>query len=138
MPENFDLFPQEKKEADKQAEKAETSGREKRQKSPHAYRTISEVADELGVASHVLRFWESKFNAIKPMKRGGGRRYYRPEDVEVLKKIRHLLYEEGYTIKGVQSFLKRGGTSVDAPGVAASELGHALNELRAIRKMLDE
>jgi DNA-binding transcriptional MerR regulator len=76
------------------------------QKSPDAFRTISEVAEDLNVPQHVLRFWETKFSTIKPMKRGGGRRYYRPEDVAVLKKIHHLLYTEGYTIKGVQKLLK--------------------------------
>jgi DNA-binding transcriptional MerR regulator len=75
-------------------------------KSPTAFRTISEVASELGVAQHVLRFWESKFPQVRPMKRGGGRRYYRPEDVELLRQIRSLLYEEGYTIKGAQKLLK--------------------------------
>lgn len=78
-------------------------------KSESAFRTISEVAEELGVQQHVLRFWETKFSQIKPMKRGGGRRYYRPEDVAVVKKIHSLLYVEGYTIKGVQKLLK--GTS---------------------------
>ncbi len=76
------------------------------QKSESAFRTISEVAEELGVPQHVLRFWETKFTQIKPMKRGGGRRYYRPEDVALLKKIHSLLYVEGYTIKGVQKLLK--------------------------------
>jgi DNA-binding transcriptional MerR regulator len=75
-------------------------------KSATAFRTISEVASELGVAQHVLRFWESKFPQVRPMKRGGGRRYYRPEDVELLRQIRSLLYEEGYTIKGAQKLLK--------------------------------
>ncbi|OIN85401.1 MAG: hypothetical protein AUJ12_09560 [Alphaproteobacteria bacterium CG1_02_46_17] len=75
-------------------------------KSETAFRTISEVADELGVQQHVLRFWETKFTQIKPMKRGGGRRYYRPEDVAMVKKIHSLLYVEGYTIKGVQKLLK--------------------------------
>ncbi len=78
-------------------------------KSPDAFRTISEVAEELDLPQHVLRFWETRFNQIKPMKRGGGRRYYRPEDVELLKGIRHLLYSEGYTIKGVQRILKEQG-----------------------------
>lgn len=76
------------------------------QKSESAFRTISEVADELGVQQHVLRFWETKFGQIKPLKRGGGRRYYRPEDVALLKRIYTLLYVEGYTIKGVQKLLK--------------------------------
>ncbi|MEM9468704.1 MAG: MerR family transcriptional regulator [Pseudomonadota bacterium] len=72
---------------------------------------MSEVADELDVQQHVLRFWETKFSQIKPLKRGGGRRYYRPEDVALLKRIRHLLYTEGYTIKGVQKLLKGRGKS---------------------------
>lgn len=75
-------------------------------KAPGAFRTISEVADELDVQQHVLRFWETKFSQVKPLKRGGGRRYYRPEDVLLLKKIHTLLYTEGYTIKGVQKLLK--------------------------------
>ncbi len=78
-------------------------------KAPGAFRTISEVADELGVQQHVLRFWETKFTQVKPLKRGGGRRYYRPEDVALLKKIHTLLYTEGYTIKGVQKLLKTVG-----------------------------
>lgn len=78
-------------------------------KSATAFRTISEVADILGVQQHVLRFWETKFTQVKPLKRGGGRRYYRPEDVEILKQIHHLLYTEGYTIKGVQKLLKGHG-----------------------------
>jgi DNA-binding transcriptional MerR regulator len=76
------------------------------QKSSAAFRTISEVADDLDVAQHVLRFWESKFPQVRPLKRGGGRRYYRPEDVELLRQIRSLLYEEGYTIKGAQKLLR--------------------------------
>lgn len=79
------------------------------EKSPDAFRTISEVADDLDLPQHVLRFWETRFPQIKPMKRGGGRRYYRPEDVELLKGIRHLLYDHGYTIKGVQKLLKNNG-----------------------------
>jgi DNA-binding transcriptional MerR regulator len=75
-------------------------------KSAAAFRTISEVAGELDVAQHVLRFWESKFPQVRPLKRGGGRRYYRPEDVDLLRQIRSLLYEEGYTIKGAQKLLK--------------------------------
>jgi DNA-binding transcriptional MerR regulator len=78
-------------------------------KSPDAFRTISEVADDLDLPQHVLRFWETRFNQIRPMKRGGGRRYYRPDDVELLRGIRHLLYGEGYTIKGVQRILKEQG-----------------------------
>jgi len=78
------------------------------EKSAQAFRTISEVASELDVPQHVLRFWESKFSQVRPLKRGGGRRYYRPEDVDLLKRIRTLLYEDGYTIKGVQRLLKEG------------------------------
>ncbi|PJB70573.1 MAG: MerR family transcriptional regulator [Alphaproteobacteria bacterium CG_4_9_14_3_um_filter_47_13] len=78
-------------------------------KSATAFRTISEVAEELEVQQHVLRFWETKFTQVKPLKRGGGRRYYRPEDVALLKKIHHLLYTEGYTIKGVQKLMKGQG-----------------------------
>ena len=78
-------------------------------KSPDAFRTISEVAEDLDLPQHVLRFWETRFIQIKPMKRGGGRRYYRPDDIELLKGIRHLLYDQGYTIKGVQKLLKQNG-----------------------------
>jgi DNA-binding transcriptional MerR regulator len=75
-------------------------------KSSSAFKTISEVSDELGVPKHVLRFWEAKFTQIKPMKRGGGRRFYRPEDVELLRGIQHLLHQAGYTIKGAQKILR--------------------------------
>ena len=78
-------------------------------KAPEAFRTISEVADELEVPKHVLRFWEAKFAQLKPMKRGGGRRYYRPEDVALLRGIRFLLYNDGYTIRGVQKILREHG-----------------------------
>ena len=78
-------------------------------KSPDAFRTISEVAEDLDVPQHVLRFWETRFSHIKPLKRGGGRRYYRPDDIDLLRGIRHLLYGEGYTIKGVQRILKEEG-----------------------------
>ena len=78
-------------------------------KSAGAFRTISEVASELGVPQHVLRFWETRFSQIRPLKRAGGRRYYRPEDVELLRRIRALLYQQGYTIKGVQKLLRDGG-----------------------------
>ena len=90
----------------------------KANKAPSAFRTISEVADGLGVQQHVLRFWETKFTQIRPLKRGGGRRYYRPEDVVLLEKIHNLLYTEGYTIKGVQKLLKgqgRGQAAAAAP-----------------------
>ncbi len=78
-------------------------------KGPEAFRTISEVAEELALPQHVLRFWETRFTSIKPMKRGGGRRYYRPDDVDLLRGIRALLYGEGYTIRGVQRILKEQG-----------------------------
>ena len=78
-------------------------------KSKAAFRTIAEVADEIGVATHVLRFWETKFSQIKPMKRSGGRRYYRPDDVEIVKTIKHYLYDERYTIEGVQKLFKEKG-----------------------------
>ena len=98
-------------------------------KSPEAFRTISEVAEELGVQQHVLRFWETKFPQIKPLKRGGGRRYYRPEDVEVLQHIRQLLYDDKYTIKGVQQlFREQGGAKPAGPTVPAAE------DLSVIRK----
>ncbi len=86
-------------------------------KSPDAFRTISEVADDLDLPQHVLRFWETRFAQIRPLKRGGGRRYYRPDDVELLRGIRHLLYGQGYTIKGVQRILKeQGARTVQAIG----------------------
>ena len=79
-------------------------------KSPEAFRTISEVSKDLSLPQHVLRFWETKFVQIKPIKRGGGRRYYRPEDVRLLKGIKSLLYKDGYTIRGVQKVIKEIGT----------------------------
>ncbi len=79
-------------------------------KSPEAFRTISEVSKDLSLPQHVLRFWETKFIQIKPIKRGGGRRYYRPEDVRLLKGIKSLLYKDGYTIRGVQKVIKEIGT----------------------------
>ena len=83
------------------------------EKSADAFRTISEVADELQVPQHVLRFWEGRFAQVKPVKRAGGRRYYRPEDVELLTRIRDLLYKQGLTIKGVQAALKEGGAEME-------------------------
>ncbi|MCW5715386.1 MAG: MerR family transcriptional regulator [Bauldia sp.] len=79
------------------------------EKAPDAFRTISEVAEDLDLPQHVLRFWETRFSQIRPLKRGGGRRYYRPQDVDLLRGIRHLLYGEGYTIRGVQRILKEQG-----------------------------
>lgn len=90
-------------------------------KADGAFRTISEVADELDVPQHVLRFWETKFTQVKPLKRGGGRRYYRPEDVSLLKHIHYLLYTEGYTIKGAQKLLKGQGRNQIAARVSAEE-----------------
>jgi DNA-binding transcriptional MerR regulator len=78
-------------------------------KAPEAFRTISEVAEELNLPQHVLRFWETRFPQIRPLKRGGGRRYYRPEDIALLRSIRGLLYDDGYTIKGVQKLIRGGG-----------------------------
>jgi DNA-binding transcriptional MerR regulator len=123
------------------------------EKSPSAFRTISEVANELNIPQHVLRFWESKFNQIKPMKRGGGRRYYRPEDIGLLRSIRDLLYHEGYTIKGVQRLLREGGAkslvenqemagALSSPAAVTSaagihaELRELLKELEALRSLL--
>ena len=109
-------------------------------KSASAFRTISEVAGELDVPQHVLRFWESKFIQVRPMKRGGGRRYYRPEDIDLLRSIRDLLYTDGYTIKGVQKLLREGGVkalaerrvSEAAPAaVEPTPIGHAGPAARA-------
>ena len=88
-------------------------------KSASAYRTISEVSDELSVPQHVLRFWETKFGQVRPLKRGGGRRYYRPEDIELLREIQRLLYDDGYTIKGVQKLLREGHVKPKAAERAA-------------------
>ena len=126
-------------------------------KSATAFRTISEVAGELDVPQHVLRFWETKFSHIKPLKRGGGRRYYRPEDVALLSRIRDLLYRDGYTIRGVQRLLKENGVrSVmrDASGAGrpagsddvaqtqaaagASSTGHASEHRKELKTILDE
>ena len=114
-------------------------------KSSTAFRTISEVAAEVGVPQHVLRFWETRFSQISPLKRGGNRRYYRPADVTLLQTINRLLYTEGYTIKGVQQLLARGGGLEDAantPEVAAPARTHVgatpikLPSLPAIRAQL--
>jgi DNA-binding transcriptional MerR regulator len=95
-------------------------------KSPDAFRTISEVAESLDLPQHVLRFWESRFPQIKPLKRGGGRRYYRPDDVELLRAIKHLLYDEGYTIKGVQRLFKeQGARALALRPMAVEETGSA-------------
>jgi DNA-binding transcriptional MerR regulator len=96
-------------------------------KSPDAFRTISEAAEDLDLPQHVLRFWETRFPQIKPLKRGGGRRYYRPDDVELLRVIKQLLYGEGYTIKGVQKLFKEQG----ARSVAAAKQTHAASDADA-------
>ena len=134
-------------------------------KSDAAFRTTGEVSEELELPAHVLRFWESKFPEIKPLKRGGGRRYYRPEDVDLLRRIRQFLYHEGYTIRGVQKLLREGGPREEAavpiesdhspmlfplepageppdPPVSRQALQAALEEARrellAIRALLDK
>ena len=92
------------------------------EKSPDAFRTISEVGTDLELPQHVLRFWETRFTQIRPLKRSGGRRYYRPDDIELLKSIRQLLYGQGYTIKGVQRMLKERGAKVLVAQVLAGQL----------------
>ncbi|MBI1407622.1 MAG: MerR family transcriptional regulator [Caulobacter sp.] len=130
-------------------------------KGPNAFRTISEAADELGAPQHVLRFWETKFTFISPMKRAGGRRFYRPQDIEILRAVRTLLHDEGYTIKGVQKLHKDGGlkrlmaiaSGEETPGPPPAEAGsgqerdlsdeargrltETLNDLEAIKVRLD-
>jgi DNA-binding transcriptional MerR regulator len=121
------------------------------EKSASAFRTISEVADELEVPQHVLRFWETKFPQVRPLKRGGGRRYYRPEDVELLRQIRSLLYHEGYTIKGVQRLMREGalkervealeGDTIDLSQLSEGErrrreVAIAIGQLNALRDRL--
>ena len=97
--------------------------RSRPKKAPNAFRTISEVADDLHIPQHVLRFWETKFPQVRPLKRGGGRRYYRPDDIVLLRRIADLLYTQGYTIKGVQRLLREGGgqLSDDIPPPTADE-----------------
>ena len=108
-------------------------GRSRIKKAPNAFRTISEVADELHIPQHVLRFWETKFQQVKPLKRGGGRRYYRPDDIALLRRISDLLYIQGYTIKGVQRLLREGGgkLSDDIPPAAPDEQEEAAEERAA-------
>ncbi|WP_374444487.1 MerR family transcriptional regulator [Stella sp.] len=115
----------------------------RRSKSASAFRTISEVAEELDIPQHVLRFWETKFGQIRPLKRGGGRRYYRPEDVLLLQRIRRLLYDEGYTIKGVQRLLRDSGrtvkgAAVPAPAAVAAEPEAPAEAAEAADELLDE
>ncbi len=104
--------------------------RAKPKKAPNAFRTISEVADELHIPQHVLRFWETKFPQVKPLKRGGGRRYYRPDDIALLRRISDLLYIQGYTIKGVQRLLREGGGRLpdDIPPATEAERAAAVAE----------
>jgi len=89
-------------------------------KSPEAYRTIGEVSEMLGVAQHVLRFWESRFSQIKPVKRAGNRRYYRPDDIALIRRIRELLHDEGYSIRGVQKLLKASGVKAVVEGAVST------------------
>jgi DNA-binding transcriptional MerR regulator len=105
-------------------------GAAKPRKAPNAFRTISEVADDLHIPQHVLRFWESKFTQVKPLKRGGGRRYYRPDDIALLRRISDLLYIQGYTIKGVQRLLREGGGRLadEIPPASAAEQAAAAAE----------
>jgi DNA-binding transcriptional MerR regulator len=105
-------------------------------KSAAAFRTISEVADELDVPQHVLRFWETKFAQVRPLKRGGGRRYYRPEDVDLLRQIRDLLYTEGYTIKGVQRLLRESARPVREPQPEDELSARQRRELQSLREEL--
>ncbi len=106
-----------------------TEPRARAHKAPSAFRTISEVAEELHIPQHVLRFWEGKFTQVKPLKRGGGRRYYRPDDIALLRGIASLLYVQGYTIKGVQRLLREGGgqLSDDIPPPTPEEKAAALS-----------
>jgi DNA-binding transcriptional MerR regulator len=102
------------------ADLAETASGRRANKRTAVFRTIGEVAEDLDLPAHVLRFWESKFPQLKPLKRGGGRRYYRPEDIALLSRIRQCLYQEGYTIRGVQKLMAEGAIGVSASG--ATEL----------------
>jgi DNA-binding transcriptional MerR regulator len=133
------------------------------EKSAQAFRTISEVSEELGIPQHVLRFWETRFSQIKPLKRGGNRRYYRPQDIDLLRAISHLHYVDGFTLKGVQKlirengvktlvkeFLNRDGSApfsimveqeqhpdTDTPS-SQDDLQGVLDELKAIKQLLDD
>jgi DNA-binding transcriptional MerR regulator len=105
------------------------AGPRRTDKSDAAFRTTGEVSKELELPAHVLRFWESKFPGIKPLKRGGGRRYYRPEDVDLLRRIRQFLYHEGYTIRGVQKLLREGGPREETAAPAENDGGPMLFSL---------
>ena len=114
-------------------------------KSATAFRTISEVATDLDLPQHVLRFWETRFTTVRPLKRAGGRRYYRPEDIQLLRRIRSLLYDDGYTIKGVQKLLRETGGKIDLqaepvspePTVTTTQEPE-VSELRALVKELED
>src|SRR5690348_8808714 len=116
-------------------------------KSDHAFRTIGELASDLGVPQHILRYWETRFPQLKPLQRAGNRRYYRPDDVALARRIHRLLNQEGYTIRGVQQLLRRGGASDDraageaavgatGPTPANQHAPFPADQLRAIRKLL--
>ena len=145
--------------AAERAPSAASAASRRLEKSSSAFRTISEVAQDLDVPQHVLRFWETRFTQIRPLKRGGGRRYYRPEDVALLRLIRELLYDEGYTIKGVQKLMREGALkqrlaqleaeqlaeqaspAMEAPGASAADplrqqLRTILAELETLRDRL--
>ena len=117
-----------------QAVRSARSSSRRSRKSADAFRTISEVADILDVQQHVLRFWETKFSQIRPLKRGGGRRYYRPEDLALLTRIHHLLYTEGYTIKGVQKLLKEQGKKAVVEAANAAPANVAPQQERVVQQ----
>lgn len=130
---------------DSSLETRESQASRRPTKSETAFRTISEVSLDLDVPQHVLRFWESKFTQIKPLKRGGGRRYYRPEDVQLLSQIRDLLYKDGYTIRGVQKLLREPASGKGkaeakeaalAPADQQALLRQLLTELLDLRRLL--
>src|SRR4051794_20624233 len=110
-------------QAGETGETDETAATRRGSKRASAFRTIGEVAEELDLPAHVLRFWESKFPQLRPLKRGGGRRYYRPEDIVLLRRIRQCLYQDGYTIRGVQKLLRDGAPEPDAPDAVAAADG---------------
>ena len=117
---------------------SELAGRGRVKKAPNAFRTISEVADDLHIPQHVLRFWETRFPQVKPLKRGGGRRYYRPDDIALLRRIANLLYTQGYTIKGVQRLLREGSGRLaeDIPPAPPGERDAAEADDEPVSEML--
>src|SRR3954464_6626821 len=114
------------------------AGRLRARKAPTAFRTTSEVADDLHIPQHVLRFWETKFPQLKPLKRGGGRRYYRPEDIALLRRISDLLYTQGYTIKGVQRLLREGGLAEGEQEPPPGEPDAPPGSVKALLEELEE